>query len=193
MASHPQLPPSQHLHAWDLLLLLNLVTANSSYRGQLAGQQAWVPLCLPKSAPDCFHFVYVHYPSSSSPLFIALVGRNQQAFFETHAVREPLMATLESTGVLEVWPTMPAGHRLPLPPALAAAACSRWFHLSCFCQGSSTAAWCCWKLCHVAIVALFAHATGVQVDSNERCLSCGCCPESEKMGMWQAFACVCMV
>lgn len=101
-ASHPQLPPSQHLHSWDLLLLLNLVTANSSYRGQLAGQQAWVPLCLAKSSPDCFHFLYVHYPSTSSPLFIALVGRSQQMFFEMHSVREPLMATLESTGALEV-------------------------------------------------------------------------------------------
>lgn len=117
-ATHPQLPPSQHMHAWDLLLLLNLVTANSSYRAQLAGQQAWVPLCLPKSAPDCFHFVYVHYPSTSSPLFIALVGRSQQMFFETHSVREPLMATLESTGVLEV-----LDPRTRCAPACAASPC----------------------------------------------------------------------
>eukprot|EP00892_Ulva_mutabilis_P009588 jgi/Ulvmu1/7000/UM033_0058.1 len=116
VTSHPQLPVAQHLHAWDLLLLLNLVTANSSYRSSLAGQQAWLPLCLPKSAPDCFHFVYVHYPSADSPLFIALIGRSQQKFFETHSVREPLMDTLASTGVLQeakIAADAPSCHRAP--------------------------------------------------------------------------------
>jgi hypothetical protein len=101
-ACHPQLPLQHRPHAWDILLLLNFVVSNTSYRRQLAGQQAWVPFCLAKSSPSCFHFVYVHYPTEASPLFVAIVCRSQQEFFAAHSVREPLIATLESTGALEV-------------------------------------------------------------------------------------------
>jgi hypothetical protein len=104
MCCNPQLPAAHRPHAWDILLLLNFVISNSSYRTQLSGQQAWVPFCLPKSSPHCFHFVYVHHPKEESPLYVALVCRSQQDFFEAHAVREPLMATLTATGVLEVRP-----------------------------------------------------------------------------------------
>lgn len=102
MCCHPQLPLAHRPHAWDILLLLNFVISNSSYRSQLSGQQAWVPFCLSKSSPHCFHFVYVHHPKQESPLYVALVCRSQQDFFTVHGVREPLMATLTSTGVLEV-------------------------------------------------------------------------------------------
>ena len=82
LAHHPTLPASQHAHPWDLLLLLNFVAANPSYSTDLAGQQAWVPFCLPKSAPHCFHFLYLHFPEQGSPLFVALVGRRQEQFFQ---------------------------------------------------------------------------------------------------------------
>ena len=94
MCCHPQLALAHRPHAWDVLLLLNFVISNSSYRTQLSGQQAWVPFCLPKSSPHCFHFVYVHHPKQSSPLYVALVCRSQQDFFTVHSVREPLMACL---------------------------------------------------------------------------------------------------
>ena len=94
-------PPHHRPHAYDLLLLLTFVASNPSHRTDLAGQQAWAPLCLPRSAPHAFHFAYVHYPSRDSPLFVALVARGQQMFFDVHAAREPLMESLESTGVLE--------------------------------------------------------------------------------------------
>lgn len=61
-----------------------------------------MPLCLPKSAPHCFHFVYVHFPAREDALFVAMVARSQQKFFDVHQTREPLVSVLHSTGVLAV-------------------------------------------------------------------------------------------
>jgi hypothetical protein len=102
LACNPAFPMQHHPHPWDLLILLNFVASNPSYRNDLSGQQMWVPLCLPKSAPHCFHFVYVHFPQKESPFFIAMVAKSQEMFYAVHAVRELLMKTLESTGVLAV-------------------------------------------------------------------------------------------
>ena len=102
LSAHPDTAPHLAPHPWDILLLLNFIASNAAYRTDLAGQQAWVPFCLPKSAPHCFHFVYIHFPERSSALCIALVARSQGKFFDVHATREPLMAVLQSTGLQAV-------------------------------------------------------------------------------------------
>ncbi|XP_063072084.1 vacuolar fusion protein MON1 homolog B [Engraulis encrasicolus] len=66
------------LHAGDLHLLLNLVSASSAFQ---AGE-IWTPICLPSFNPDCYFYAYVSYldPPLCS-VCLLLLSTDREAFY----------------------------------------------------------------------------------------------------------------
>jgi hypothetical protein len=88
---------------WDLLILLNFIESSSPPRARAPW---WTPLCLPESHATAFRHFYISFPFPDSAVFIAIAAANQAAFFDVHAVAEPLALAVEASGALSVRPLL---------------------------------------------------------------------------------------
>jgi len=85
----PLLPLHHRLHPSDLLLLLNFLTTQPSFRSSGASSESWTPLCLPRFNDTGFLYAYIGCLDKEKELFLVLISANDdpEQFRASCAVR----------------------------------------------------------------------------------------------------------
>ena len=93
------LRPRRHsVHPSDMHVLINTV---ESLREPESGSESWIPLCLPKFAPQGFVHAYVSFlPPHEQRIALLVVTGNRDGFAEISSWRKQIAAALEKKSLL---------------------------------------------------------------------------------------------
>ncbi|KAL4855616.1 Vacuolar fusion protein MON1 [Chlorella vulgaris] len=86
------------MQQWDVLLLLNLLGANQSFRHS---GEAMTPVCLPRYNSAANLHAYIHYVDASSETAIVLLCGGMPDFPALSAARQHMQQQLEAVGALQ--------------------------------------------------------------------------------------------
>ncbi|KAJ3118660.1 Vacuolar fusion protein mon1b [Phlyctochytrium bullatum] len=83
------------LHSLDALLLINMVTASTSFRSA----ESWTPICLPTFHSGAFVHCYVCFLTSD--MCLILISSDKDAFFDMSEFKTTVAESLDEKGVVD--------------------------------------------------------------------------------------------
>lgn len=91
--------PRRHsMNPSDLLLLLNLVFSNPSFRTPTSGE-SWTPVCLPRFNPR--GFLHAYLAPLAEGITLCVLGTEREAFWEMHEWKESVVSSFQERGMLQ--------------------------------------------------------------------------------------------